>query len=347
MIIGLTGSLSAGKGLVSDFLKQKGFVYLSLSNELREILKENKITLTRENLQNFGNKLREEKGSGVLAKIVVEKIKNQKYVNAIVDGIRNPAEVIILRQLKNFFLISVDAPQEIRFKRMVSRNRESDPVTWEDFLKVDARDKGLGESETGQGVGKCMELADFTLINDSSLEKVQEKVENLYKEIKGKLPRISWDEYFMGVALLSSKRSKDPSTQVGACIVDKNKKIVGTGYNGAPRGIPDNEFPWQREGDYLETKYAYVCHAELNAILNSTKESLEGCTLYCTLFPCNECAKAIIQSGIKKVFFLSNKYKDDPSCIASKKMLFRVGIELEELSPETDFISLDFSEAKK
>ena len=169
MIIGLTGSLAAGKGVVSDFLKEKGFVYLSLSDELREIARQRKIELTRENLQNLGNQMREENGSGVLAKLVSDKIKNQKYTNAIVDGIRNPAEISELRKLKNFFLVCVDAPQEIRFKRMQERNRESDPKIWEDFLKVDARDKGEGESESGQGAGKCMEQADFNLINDGGV----------------------------------------------------------------------------------------------------------------------------------------------------------------------------------
>ena len=157
MIIGLTGSLASGKGVVSDFLKEKKFVYLSLSDELREITKQRKIELTRENLQNLGNKLREEKGAAVLAKHVLDKIEGQQYLNAIVDGIRNPAEIEELKKLKSFFLVSVDAPIEDRFKRMVERNRESDPKTWQDFLKVDARDKGEGEPETGQGVRKCMD----------------------------------------------------------------------------------------------------------------------------------------------------------------------------------------------
>ena len=110
---------------------------------------------------------------------------------------------------------------------------------------------------------------------------------------------LSWDEYFMGIAFLSGMRSKDPSTQVGACIIDEDKKIIGIGYNGFPQGSSDDEMPWDREGDFLETKYPYVVHAELNAILNSIK-SLKNCTIYVTHFPCNECAKAIVQAGIKK-----------------------------------------------
>lgn len=130
---------------------------------------------------------------------------------------------------------------------------------------------------------------------------------------------INWDEYFMGIAALSAKRSKDPSTQVGCCIV-LDKRIVAVGYNGLPYGCEDTIYPWAREGDYLETKYPYVVHAEMNAILNSYAH-LEGATLYTTLFPCNECCKAIIQSGIKEIIFLSDKHKDIPSTIAAKRIL--------------------------
>lgn len=131
---------------------------------------------------------------------------------------------------------------------------------------------------------------------------------------------ISWDEYFMGVALLSAKRSKDPNTQVGACIVNKNKKIVGIGYNGLPFGCDDAVFPWDRSGDFLNTKYPYVVHAEPNAILNSNSQT-QDCTLYVSLFPCNECAKLIIQSGIKEIVYMDDKYNGTESDIASKKML--------------------------
>ena len=136
---------------------------------------------------------------------------------------------------------------------------------------------------------------------------------------------ISWDTYFMGVALLSSYRSKDPNTKVGACIVNKDKRIIGIGYNGFPYGCNDDTFPWEREGDYLDCKYPYVVHAEPNAILNSTS-NLQGATLYVTLFPCNECAKLIIQSGIKEIVYMSDKYNGTPSDTASKKMLAAAGV---------------------
>ena len=137
---------------------------------------------------------------------------------------------------------------------------------------------------------------------------------------------ITWDEYFMGVAVLSSKRSKDPNTQVGACIVSQDNKILSMGYNGFPSGCSDDEFPWRREGEPLDTKYLYVTHSELNAILNYRGGSLEGAKLYVTLFPCNECAKAIIQSGIKTIVYASDKYGETPGTVASKRMFQAAGV---------------------
>ena len=137
---------------------------------------------------------------------------------------------------------------------------------------------------------------------------------------------LSWDEYFMGVAALSGMRSKDPNSQVGACIVSDDNKILSMGYNGFPKGCSDDEFPWAREGDDLETKYFYVTHSELNAILNYRGGSLEGSKLYVTLFPCNECAKAIIQAGIRTIIYDSDKYSGTPSNIASKRMLDAAGV---------------------
>ena len=137
---------------------------------------------------------------------------------------------------------------------------------------------------------------------------------------------LSWDQYFMGVALLSSQRSKDPNTQVGACIVDRRRRIVAIGYSGFPAGCSDDELPWQREGAFLDTKYPYVCHAELNAILNRNSADLSGCTIYTTLFPCNECSKAIVQSGISEVVFLSDKHRDSDTDEASRRILGMAGV---------------------
>lgn len=139
---------------------------------------------------------------------------------------------------------------------------------------------------------------------------------------------INWDEYFMGIALLSAGRSKDPNTCVGACIVGDDNRILSVGYNGMPAGCSDDEFPWEREGDVFNTKYAYVCHAEMNAILNYNGNQLKGSRLYVTLFPCNECTKAIIQKGIKEIIYYSDKYKDTPSSLTARRMLTSAGIKL-------------------
>lgn len=145
---------------------------------------------------------------------------------------------------------------------------------------------------------------------------------------------LKWDAYFMGIALLSAERSKDPHTSVGACIVSENNKILSVGYNGMPCGCSDDEYPWERETDNpLDAKYLYVCHAELNAILNYTGTNMSHAKIYTTLFPCNECTKAIIQAGIKEVIFLSDKYSDTSSVIASKRMMHSAGIVYREYTP--------------
>ena len=157
---------------------------------------------------------------------------------------------------------------------------------------------------------------------------------------------ITWDEYFMGVAMLAARRSKDPNTQVGACIVSPDNIIISTGYNGLPNGCSDDEYPWEREGE--ETKYPYVVHAELNAILNANGRDLRGSRLpiwlYVALFPCNECAKAIIQAGVKEVLYLSDKYASTAATRASKRMLDSAGVTYRQLHPSTKEIVLDLAE---
>ncbi len=151
---------------------------------------------------------------------------------------------------------------------------------------------------------------------------------------------LSWDEYFMSVALLSAQRSKDPNTQVGACVASPDNKIVGVGYNGFPWGCSDDELPWAREGKYLDTKYPFVCHAELNAVLNSTAPDLKGCKIYVGLFPCNECTKVIIQAGIGEIIYLSDKYAESDSVRASKLMLDISGTKYRQFSGEAREVSL-------
>ena len=156
---------------------------------------------------------------------------------------------------------------------------------------------------------------------------------------------ISWDEYFMGIALLAARRSKDPSTQVGACIVSRDNIIISTGYNGMPKGCSDDDFPWDREGD--DTKCPYVVHAELNAVLNANGRDLRGSRIYVALFPCNECAKAIIQSGVEEVIYLSDKYGDSMSSLASKRMLDAAGVKYTAMKTDLDELVLDYIPEEK
>jgi dCMP deaminase len=153
---------------------------------------------------------------------------------------------------------------------------------------------------------------------------------------------LSWDEYFMAVALLSGMRSKDPHTQVGACVTNAENKIIGVGYNGFPWGCSDDDLPWGREGAYLDTKYPYVCHAELNAVLNATTTSLHGCRIYVALFPCNECGKVIIQAGIREIIYLSDKYKDTDAVQAAKTLFAKAGVRCRQFVPARKEVMLAF-----
>ncbi|XP_043969415.1 deoxycytidylate deaminase-like [Gambusia affinis] len=152
------------------------------------------------------------------------------------------------------------------------------------------------------------------------------------------------EDYFMAVAFLSAQRSKDPSTQVGACIVNQENKIVGIGYNGMPNGCDNDKLPWSRSADdRLDTKYPYVCHAELNAIMNKNSADVKGCTMYVALFPCNECAKLIIQAGLKEVVYFSDKYHDTPETVASRRLLSMAGVQYRKFKPKRSKIVIDFN----
>ena len=184
MIIGLTGTKASGKGEAAEFLKQQDFIYFSLSDFVREeATKRGLDNYSIKDLQDIGNDLREKYGLGVLAERAIEKIKQNAEKNFIIDGIRNPGEIEVLRRLKNFYLISFDAPQEQRFKWLVSRDRKSDPKTWEEFLKMDTRDQGTDEKTVGQKVSECMAMADFHIINDSTIEALREKIKKIIKKV--------------------------------------------------------------------------------------------------------------------------------------------------------------------
>ncbi|CAN0198818.1 unnamed protein product [Lampetra fluviatilis] len=175
------------------------------------------------------------------------------------------------------------------------------------------------------------------------MDKVEPGRDDCGSSLKKREGYLEWPEYFMAVAFLSAQRSKDPHSQVGACIVSPENKIVGIGYNGMPNGCSDDCLPWVRTApDWIDTKYPYVCHAELNAILNKNSSDVRGCIIYVALFPCNECAKLIIQSGIREVVYLSDKYHDRPEMKASRTLLSMAGVNYKQLSPKMKKIEIDF-----
>lgn len=350
MIIGITGTLGAGKGTIVEILKEKGFEHYSVRNFLIEEIKKRNLIINRDSMVLVANELRKKNSPSYIVEQLYKKASAKKG-NYIIESLRTIGEVESLRKKENFYLFSVDANPFLRYERISKRNTETDKINFETF-KLNEEREWNNDNLTKGNLKKCIELADFKFENNETIFELRKKVLQVLEKIsfektKKRKDYISWDEYFMGVAILSAGRSKDPSTQVGACIVDEDNKIVGTGYNGATKGFDDDKFPWEREGSFLNTKYAFVCHAELNAILNATKESLKNCTIYVALFPCNECAKAIVQSGIKKVVYMSDKYKDTDSSIASRKILKMANVELVKFNSNINKIELNFKKGKQ
>jgi len=346
MIMGLTGTLAAGKGTVVSFLIENGFRHYSVRQFLIQEINKRGLVANRDNMVLVANELREKHSPDFIVESIYEMTKKSPG-DCVIESLRCPGEIEALRKKQDFYLLAVDADPKIRYERAFLRGSETDKISFEEFLENEKREMH-SEDKNKQNLRKCISMADFVLENNENIEELKQKVEKVIGEIYNKDKKrkdyLSWDEYFMGVSILSSKRSKDPNTQVGACIINQDKKIIGIGYNGFPKGCSDETFPWGRIGEFLETKYPYVVHAELNAILNSVGRDLNGCTMYVALFPCNECAKAIIQSGIKRLVYLSDKYKDKDFTIAAKKMFDSAGVKYEKLSPENKEILLEFEE---
>ena len=367
MIIGITGYYGSGKDSMANYLVERSFIHYSLSDEIREELKKRKRKITRENLIKLGNELREKEGPSCLARRTRRKIDTARH--HVITSIRNKNEVLALKELDNFLLIHVAAPIEQRFERIKKRNRESDPKTIEELKQKELQEQS--SDPTHQQLHLVTGMADITINNDLTLENFYKKIDKFLQDWGPKLKKevnwdehfmeiahdneteskkinakrknyISWDEYFAGITLLSAQRSKDPVTQTGACIVDKNKKIIGIGYNGFPIGCSDDILPWTKNSkNMVDVKYTYIVHAEANAILNASRNT-EGATLYVDLFPCHECAKLIIQSGIKEIVYLRDKYKDYDSTKAAKRMFKLAKIKIRKFIPTNKEILLKY-----
>ncbi len=301
MIIGITGTFASGKGTIVEFLKTQGFKHYSVRGFLADELEKRGISINRDSLIEIGNELRAKNSPSY----IVEQIYKNAQSNggdAVIESLRAVGEVESLKNKKDFYLFSVDAPIEIRYKRAVQRNNETDHVSFEEFSSREKREiKNSDPSK--QSLIDCMNLANFKFENKGTTRELHEKVEKVLGEIKSKIKtqcvRPNWDDYFMSMAYLVAMKSKDESTHMGAVIVGESNEIKSTGYNSFVRGLNDNVAERQEKPE----KYFWFEHAERNAVYNATLigTSLRGCKIYTNGVPCMDCARAIIQSGISEV----------------------------------------------
>lgn len=306
MIIGLTGKNGSGKGEAAKLLVAGGFIYHSLSDVLRDELKNTGKEITRENLIELGNKLRHDGGPSVLADRVLAKLDPEK--NYVIDSIRNPAEVKALRRRADFFLLNIEAPQKVRFERVKARGRENDPRTFEEFVRLEKIEEASTDPNKQQ-LNQTIALADFQLTNDSPVEALHENIRGLLRDLGKKNSRPGWDEYFMGIAKVAALRSNCIKRKVAAVIV-KDKRIIATGYNGTPRGVKNcSDGGCPRCNSFgasgVDLGECLCSHAEENAIVQSAYHGvgIKEATLYTTFSPCLMCTKMILNSGIKEVVF--------------------------------------------
>jgi dCMP deaminase len=335
MIIGLTGQNASGKGEVGKYLEEKGFLYESLSNRIREELVKRSIEESRENLINLANELRERNGSGYLALKTLEKLEeNKKYV---VDSIRNPDEVNILKTKEDFILINVEAPAEIRFERLKERGRTGDINSLKEFKDVETRENS--ENASAQRVKDVEAMSEIIINNDSSLDNLHKKLDRLLKDLNKKYPRPSWDEYFLRIAESVGRRATCDRGMFG-CVVAKDKHILVTGYVGAPKGLEHcdevgHQMKTMVHEDGSESMHCVrTTHAEQNAICQAAMLGipLEGSTLYNKLTPCSTCAKLIINSGIKRVVCAKRYHAGKET----EDLFKTAGIELVTFNQEVD-----------
>jgi dCMP deaminase len=329
MIIGITGTFGAGKGEIVNILKQKGFAYYSCSDYLREELRKQGKEITIPNLAGLGNSIREQYGNGEIVKRLLGEIKEE---NTIIDSLRHPEEINELKKSDKFILIGVDANIGIRYERIRARNRNEDNLSFEEFVQEEEKQK-TNFGYTMQ-LHNCLELADHKIENNGTLEELNKKLEEIYKEIseKEEYIRPSWDEYFMEVARTIAKRGTCSRGRSG-CVIARNKQILVTGYVGSPKGLPHcddigHQFKKTIHEDGNTTNHCVrTVHAEQNAICQAAKlgVSIEGATLYCKMTPCRVCAMLIINSGIKRVVCEKRYHVGGES----EEMFKQAGIELE------------------
>jgi dCMP deaminase len=306
MIIGLTGKNGSGKTAISEYLKSRGFEYYSLSDEIRGEIRGRGREITREALIDIGNELRERFGPGVLAERILRKLENSR--NYVIDSIRNPHEVAVLRSRSDFTLLAVEADEAIRFERSRRRGRESAARTLQQFAQEEARELN-SDNPAAQQLDATRQEADLVVDNNGTLEELHRRLDTLLPPLLSRFTRPPWDEYFMNIAKVVAMRGNCMKRKVAAIIV-KDRRVISTGYNGTPRGAKNcNEGGCLRCNSMAESGTALdeclCCHGEENAITQAAYHgtSLKGSTLYTTYAPCLLCTKMIINSGIAEVVY--------------------------------------------
>jgi dCMP deaminase len=306
MIIGLTGRNGSGKTAVAEYLTSRGFQYYSLSDEIRREIRDRGLEITRDLLIKVGNELRGRFGPGVLAERVLKVLESDH--NYVVDSIRSPFEVDVLRRRRDFTLLAVEADEGRRFERSRSRGRESAAQTLEQFIEEEARELDSNDPASQQ-LNETRRKADLVVTNNGTLEELHRQLDELLPPLMSRFNRPDWDEYFMSIAKVVAMRSNCMKRKVAAIIV-KDRRVVSTGYNGTPRGAKNcNEGGCPRCNSMAESGTALdeclCCHGEENAITQAAYHgtSLKGSTLYTTFAPCLLCTKMIINSGIVEVVY--------------------------------------------
>ena len=308
IVIGITGTLGAGKGTIVEYLKDKGFVHFSARDYLREIVKKEGLEVNRDTLTSIANKYREKQGGDFIAKGLLKKALQQNK-DCIIESIRSVSEVEYLRHNCNFILLSVDADIHLRYERIHLRGSETDHVDFDTFQDNEQRELN-SKDKNKQNLGSVIRMADFYLDNGKDLKHLHTQIDEIIKKIMP-YQRPSWDEYFLEIVQTVAKRATCDRGRSG-CVIVKDKQILVTGYVGSPAGFPhcDEVGHLFRKSIDEDGRISNHCvrtvHAEQNAICQAAKLgiALEGATLYCTMTPCRTCAMMIINCGIKRVVCL-------------------------------------------
>jgi dCMP deaminase len=338
MIIGLTGSLAAGKGVVSDFLKEKGFAYYSVREFLTREIKQRGLEVNRDNMVLVANQLRKMNSPSYLVEKLYEEAKKEN-TECVIESLRTPGEINELKKKGDFILLAIDANQGIRYMRSQSRKSETDKISFEKF-KSDEEREMFSTDPNKQNISECIKLADFKIDNNGTLKELNSKLKKIFEDIvKEKRIRPSWDEYFMKIAEVVGKRSTCDRGSSG-CVIVRDKQILVTGYNGAAKGLVHCDDVGHQmkaithEDGHVSQHCVRTVHGEQNAICQAAKFgiSLEGATLYYKMTPCAVCAKMIINCGIKRVV-CEKKYHAGEE---SEEMFKQAGIQIEFFNEEVE-----------